>query len=613
VRPWFPEAAYIPRIAARVRPYSGLTLGCCAVLVATALVGLLVPWPLKILVDSVLEDGPLPGLLAGVLAPVAGDRHRLLIVVVAAGLVIAVAQNSLLVLNNYIGSRLKERLILDFRSELFQHAQRLSLTFHDQQRTGDLMNRITYLSASLGSIVLAGPPLLQSLVTLVGMFWIAFRLDALLALLSLTVVPFIYYSVGFYASHVDPRLRLVKGMEGQTMSIIHEAMAMLRVIVAFGREQHEYQRFRRQGEQALNARVRLTVDQTLFSLVVNTLTALGTALVLGFGAYRVLQRELTVGELLVIMAYIAAVYTPLQAISNTMGTLKDQLISAQMAFELLDIAPEIHDAPSAVDVDRVAGRIRFEHVHFAYESRAETLKGINLEARPGQVVAIVGPTGAGKTTLASLIPRFYDPSKGRITLDDRDLRDLTLSSLRRHISVVLQEPLLFSTTIAENIRYGRLDATDDEVVACARAANAQQFIEQLPHQYETTIGERGVQLSGGERQRIAVARAFLKNAPILILDEPTSSIDSKTEAVILDALDRLMIGRTAFIIAHRLSTVRHADLIVILDRGAVVEQGTHDDLMRLGGQYRQMYNAQHEHEHRRARASFGAVRPQQPS
>jgi ABC-type multidrug transport system fused ATPase/permease subunit len=378
---------------------------------------------------------------------------------------------------------------------------------------------------------------------------------------------------------------------------------MLRVIVAFSRERHEYERFRRQGERALAARVRLTVDQTLFSLVVNTLTAIGTALVLGFGAHQVLRGSLTVGELLVMMAYIASVYTPLESISNTLGTLKDHLISAQMAFQLLEIEPDIQDAPDAVELGHVEGRIRFEHVSFSYKSRKGTLKDLNFEALPGQVVAVVGHTGAGKTTLASLIPRFYDPARGRVTLDGRDLRTINLRSLRRGISVVLQDPLLFSATIADNIRYGRLVAGDDEVRAAARAANAHDFIERLPRGYDTPIGERGIQLSGGERQRIAIARAFLKNAPLLILDEPTSSIDSRTEGVILDALDRLMIGRTTFIIAHRLSTVRHADHILVLARGAIVERGSHDELMRRGGAYRQLYDAQmRETSRRRVRA-----------
>jgi ABC-type multidrug transport system fused ATPase/permease subunit len=384
----------------------------------------------------------------------------------------------------------------------------------------------------------------------------------------------------------------VRGMEGESLSIIHEAVSMIRVIVAFGREAYEHGRFRKQGEETVDARVNLTVRQTLFSLAVNTTTAAGTALVLGMGAYQVLQGSLTVGQLLVVMAYIASVYKPLEAISTTMGSLQEVFVSLRIGFDLLQTRPDIKDHPDAISVPRAHGQITFANVGFSYEGRAATLDNISFDAKPGSVVAIVGPTGAGKTTLISLLPRFYDCKFGQILLDGVDIQRIKLASLRQQISVVLQEPLLFSTTIADNIRYGRMEADLEEVTAAAKAANAHDFIMTLPSKYETRLGERGSTLSGGERQRIAVARAFLKDAPILILDEPTSSIDSKTEAVILDALDLLMVGRTTFMIAHRLSTIRRADMILVLDKGRLVEHGTHGQLIARNGLYRQLYELQ---------------------
>jgi ABC-type multidrug transport system fused ATPase/permease subunit len=381
-------------------------------------------------------------------------------------------------------------------------------------------------------------------------------------------------------------------MEGESLAIIHEAISMLRVIVAFGREDHEHRRFRNQGERTVQARVNLTVRQTLFSLVVNTITAVGTALALGVGAFEVMHNRLSVGQLLVVMTYIAGIYKPLETISTTIGSLQEMVVSLRIAFNLLDTQPEIVDAPDARPIDRAAGSISFQHVSFNYANRNATLSDISFEVRPGQTVAIVGPTGAGKTTLASLIPRFYDVAQGRILIDGDDIRNFTVKSLRDQISFVLQEPLLFLGNIAENIQYGRLDATREEIIEAARAANAHDFIMRLPKQYDTELGERGIRLSGGERQRISVARAFLKNAPILILDEPTPSIDSRTEAVILDALERLKVGRTTFVIAHRLSTIRSADLILVLDQGRLVEQGTHPELLALQGLYAQLCEMQ---------------------
>jgi ABC-type multidrug transport system fused ATPase/permease subunit len=393
-------------------------------------------------------------------------------------------------------------------------------------------------------------------------------------------------------------------MEGESLSIVHEAISMLRVIVAFGREPFEYRRFRDQGLRAVDARVDVTVRQTLFSLVVNMTTALGTAAVLGLGAYRVLEGKLFVGDLLVIMAYIAAVYQPMEAITHTMGTVQDKIASQRVAFNLLDTEPEIKEPARPAPLESFSGAVEFQVVSFSYKGRTDTLKDISFRAAPGQRVAIVGPTGAGKTTLISLLPRFYDPSAGTIQLDGVDIRSLRLHDLRAQISLVLQEPLLFSGTIADNIRYGRLEADDDEVIEAARAANAHDFVMRLPKQYETELGERGAKLSGGERQRLCVARAFLKNAPVLILDEPTSSIDSRTEAVILEALDRLMVGRTSFMIAHRLSTVHDADLMLVLDHGRLVQRGSHDELLRQDGLYRQLHEMQTRQGRRTPKSNF---------
>jgi ABC-type multidrug transport system fused ATPase/permease subunit len=344
----------------------------------------------------------------------------------------------------------------------------------------------------------------------------------------------------------------------------------------------------------------------VFSLGVSTATALGAAVVMGFGAWHVLHGQISVGELLVLIAYVNSIYQPLEEISNTAGDLNEHFVQFNSSLDLLDLAPEVKEAPDAIDVGRAAGRIAFENVHFAYQGRVETLKDVSFAVEPGQRVAIVGPTGAGKTTLISLLIRFYDPAAGRITLDGVDIRQLKLASLRDQIAVVLQEPLLFTGTIAENIRYGNLEATTDEIIAAAKAANAHDFIQKLPQGYDTELGERGSQLSGGERQRISVARAFIKDAPVLILDEPTSSIDSRTEGVILDALEDLMENRTSFMVSHRLSSVRDADLILVVQDGRIVEQGTHEELLEQGGTYRQLHDAQTRQRRRRNRREAAA-------
>jgi ATP-binding cassette subfamily B protein len=583
---------YLPRVLRYLRPHWRAAVVSVVVAVAVSLLALLEPWPLKVLFDSVLGSVPAPAVVARVMEPLKHDKATLLLVVVVAGFALTLVGNALKVLNSYYETRVSQRMTLDFRSELFRHAQRLSLDYHDRTPGGALIYNINFQADAAAGLVMALLPLLRSALTLVGMFWVTARIDRTLAFVSLAVVPVLYYAAGHYVSRIQPRLRDVRNMEGESLSIIHEAISMIRVIMAFGREDHEFQKFRSQGQRAVDARVDVTVRQVAFSLMVNTATAGGTALVLGFGAFKILGGTLTPGELLVVLAYVASLYKPLETITNTVSSLQERFIALEMAFELLDTEPRVRDRPGAVKLPRPRGEVVFDDVAFTYDGRSHTLTGISFGARAGEVIGIVGPTGAGKSTLMSLLPRFYEPATGTITLDGIDVRGIELESLRSQISVVLQESLLFSGTIADNIRYGRPDASAAEIEAAARAANAHEFIAALPQGYDTTIGEKGVRLSGGERQRIAVARAFLKDAPILILDEPTSSIDSRTEAVILDALERLIVGRTTFMIAHRLSTLRRPDRILVVDSGRIVEQGPIPDLLAQGGLFARLWQAQ---------------------
>jgi ABC-type multidrug transport system fused ATPase/permease subunit len=595
-RSWRTKGAWanwksLPRVWPFLRPYRFLYVTVIVFMLLGAAIALAEPWPLALMIDNVLDHHNPTGVLASIVGS-DPNVYTLLVIIVIAGFTITIIGHGMEVVNGYVSAKLEQNMILDLRSRLFDNAQRLSLAFHDERHTGQLMSLINMQANSVGEIVMAFPPIMQNMLTLVGMLVIALLIDWQVTLIALVAVPMIYYASALYGTRIVPRIRQVMRLEWGSLSIVYEAMSMLRVIVSFGRERHEHRRFRSQGQTAVDARVRLTVRQTLFSLGVTAATALGTALVLGFGASHVLNGEISKGEMLVLIGYIASVYQPLESIGAQIGHLHQHFVFLSAAMLLFDAEPEVKEAPDAVDIGRARGEITLENLTFAYQDRPPAVKGVSFAAEAGQRIAIVGPTGAGKTTIVNLLVRFYDPKEGAIKIDGVDIRKLKLHCLRENISVVLQEPMLFSGTIAENIRYGRLDATSKEIIGAAKKANAHDFISKLPKGYETELGEGGQQLSGGERQRICVARAFVKNAPILILDEPTSSIDSKTENVILDALDELMIGRTSIMIAHRLSTIRDADVILVMNHGELVEHGSHDELIAMNGLYSQLYEAQ---------------------
>jgi ATP-binding cassette subfamily B protein len=597
----------LPRMRPYLAPYRRTLHVLLALTVLAALFGLAEPWPLAVILNEVLQNQRPTGVIRFVFGaePVV---WVVLVSMVLARFLIIVLGNGFTVWNHFLGAKMEQNMVLDLRSDLFAHVQRLSLTFHDRRQTGALMSQINIQAAALGNVIMVIPPLVEAGLTLIGMFVIAILIDWQIAVFAMIILPFLIWSFGLYGKRIVPRLQRVQRLEWESLSIVNEAMAMLRVIVSFGRQDYEHRRFREQGQTAVDERVKLTVSQSMYTLGVQTITAAGTSAVMGLGAWHVIQGKISIGELVVLITYITSVYMPLEQISTTVGMIHEQLVQFDATIKLLDTEPEVVERPGAVELANGRGEVRATAVNFAYPGRRHTLSGISFQARSGDRIAVVGHTGAGKSTLMSLLVRFYDPSGGRIEIDGVDLRDIKLQSLRDQISVVLQEPLLFSGTIAENIRYGRLEASQEEIEAAARAANAHDFIANLPERYGTVLGEGGSHISGGERQRISVARAFLRDAPILILDEPTSSIDSKTEGVILDALDELMEGRTSFIVAHRLSTVRHADQILVLSEGRIVERGTHEELLLTGTVYRQLHEAQTRERKRRDGARNGGSR-----
>lgn len=573
-----------------LRTYRGRLTLFLIVAVVEIVSGLLLPWPLKFIVDNALGSQPVPSWMNGLIGIFGSGTVAMLILGCVAYLVLHYASEFISVAHTQMQQSIGQRLIFDLRQQLFAHLQSLSLRFHLKRGPGETIYHIENDSYCVESLTLSGAfPLMSAAVTLGSMFIVLLRINYQVALMSLVVVPFLLWVNRYYSERIVERSEKVKEMESGVINFFHEVFTSIRVIKAFVRESHEQQRFKEKGTITLDARIKLTLQESLFAAMINVVTTGGTALILFVGGYNVYQKRMTIGDLLVALTYLASVFGPLVAMSHTFGNVQASVASARRVLRTLQTEPEIEDRPGAIEAPKLRGEIELRGVHFHYDDEASVLKGVSFTARPGQMIALVGLTGAGKTSLVSLIPRFYDAVSGQVLVDGRDVRDYQLRSLRSQVSVVLQDPVLFSGTIADNIRYGRLNATDEEVIAAAQAAYAHEYILRKPEGYGTRIGsEDGTQLSGGERQRISIARAFLKNSPILILDEPTSSLDARAESSIFDSLRHLMDERTTIVIAHRLSTVRDADKILVLDGGEIIGEGRHEELLMTVPLYREL-------------------------
>jgi len=532
---------------------------------------LLVPLPLKIAVDSIVGSHPLPAFLQPVIPQaITVSPDGMLTFVIVLMMLVALLGGLQRVASTLLRTYTGERLTLAFRNKLFRHVQRLSVSYHDTRGTTDSTYRIQYDAPAIQWIAVDGfIPFVSAGLTFAGMIYIITLLDWQLAVVAIAISPVLYLGARTFNSRLRNQWVDIMHLESSAFSVVQEALSALRVVKAFCQEEREQERFVRHSSESFLVRVRAAWSEGAFDLLIGVTTAAGTAAVLFLGMRHVQSGTLTLGELMMVMSYLAQLFGPLASLSEMTARAQRSLVSAERAFALLDEAPDVVEKKNGVSIPRASGGVTFENVCFAYNGEYPVLSDISFEIRPGTRVGIMGMTGGGKSTLVSLLTRFHDPTNGQILLDGVNLRDYKLVDLRNQFGIVLQESILFSTSIGENIAYARPGALQHEIVEAAKAANAHEFITRLPDGYGTLVGERGMQLSGGQRQRIALARAFLKNAPILILDEPTSSIDIKTEREIIDVMERLSIGRTVFIIAHRLSTLKHCDLLLGIEHGRV--------------------------------------------
>ena len=585
-------AAHRVKLLGLLRPHAPLLAVAFAAMLVQGAADLLEPWPLKVIFDHVLESKPMPAWLAA-WVPGGADPIAVLNVAALAVMLIAVVGAAGSYTEKYLSSAVAKRVGHELRRMLYHHVQRMSLSFYEQRQTGDMVVRLTsdidaaedlISSAALG-IVLNG-------LTLVGMMAVMFYLDWRFSLIGLSVAPFLFIVVYRFTRRIKAAARDVKKKEGELASVVQESIASARVVKAFAQEEFEEARLARESQESVRLSLRARSVKARLPPLVDILVASGTCVVLWFGVRLVLDGALTAGALLVFILYLGKMYKPMKDLSKMADTLSKAAVGFERIGEILGIERQITDTPGARPAPALRGRIAFEAVWFGYAPNRPVLKGIDLVIEPGQRAALVGPTGGGKSTLIGLIPRLYDTPGGRITIDGQDIRSYTLESLRPQVSFVLQDTVLFRATVAQNIAYGKPGASRGDIVRAAQLANADEFIARLPDGYDTMLGERGDTLSGGQRQRIAIARAIIRDSPILLLDEPSAALDPAAEALIFQGLGRLLAGRTSITIAHRLATVRNADVIFVLDDGAIVEHGTHTQLLAAGGLYASLYEKQ---------------------
>lgn len=573
--------------------WKALTIGLIAVGAETA-AGLLEPWPLKVVFDSVLRARKAPDWLSRVITDLMG-QDKLAVLQFAAIAVIIIA--AIGALGTYVEKRtiteVGQRVMHALRRTFYWHIQRLSMSYHDHKQTGDVISTVTTDIDSIQSAITSGIlDFLYYSLTLLGMIGVMFYLDWRFTLIALSVLPVLCIVVYTFTRRIKKAARAVRKKEAEIVSTLQEVLSSIRIVKAFAREEYEQERFEAESTESVDLALKARNIKAKLTPAVDIIVASGTALVLWFGARQVLEGVLTPGVLVVFFLYLGKMYKPMRELSKMSDTYSKAMVGYDRIREFLAIDLQVKDLPNAREAPQFKGAIEFEHVNFSYLPERQVLKDVNLKIEPGQVAALVGPTGCGKSTLISLIPRFYDPQSGSIRIDGVDVRQYKRRTVRRQMSFVLQETLLFRAPIWQNIAYGKPEATRAEVIQAAELANADEFIRRLPQGYDTMVGERGVTLSGGQRQRIAIARAIIRNCPILILDEPSTGLDAASEKLVMEGLDRLMENKTTIMVAHRLSTVQNADVIFVLEDGQIRERGTHSELLAAGGLYAQFYALQ---------------------